>query len=132
MNTSATWSVSPGKLAWAGISSIFVIGLIHLIEAPEGLEEATYLGVLFLANFGGAVAAAIGIFRNYRWGWGLGTLIAGGAFVAYVISRTTGLPEVPVEEWLETLGVLSLLVEALFVGLSLTSLVRSTKEERMV
>jgi uncharacterized membrane protein YfcA len=122
MTTSANRSFSPGKLAWVGISSITVVGLIHLIEAPEELEETTYLGPLFLANFGGAITAAIGIYRNYRWGWSLGALVAGGAFVGYVLSRTIGLPGMPVEEWLEPLGVLSLLVEALFVRLCLAYL----------
>ena len=37
-----------------------------------------------------------------------------------MISRTVGLPGLPVEtEWLEPLGVLSLVVEALFVGVYL-------------
>jgi hypothetical protein len=43
---------------WAGILPIVALGLIHLLEAPEELEEATYLGLLFLAYFGGAVVAA--------------------------------------------------------------------------
>jgi len=123
-------STSPGQLAWLGISSITVVGLIHLVEVPEGLEEATYLGLLFLVNFGGAVTAAAGIYRNHKWGWGLGAMVAGGAFAGYVISRTIGLPGMPVEEWLEPLGVLSLLVEVLFVGLYLTISVRPTKEAR--
>jgi hypothetical protein len=131
MSTSTSRIISPDKLTWAGTSLIAVVGLIHLLEAPEELEEVTYLGLLFLANFGGAVVAAIGIFRNYRWGWGLGTLVAGGAFAGYVISRTLGLPAMPVEDWLEPLGLLSLLVEALFVGLCLTIFVRSAKEARM-
>ena len=41
-----------------GILLIVALGLIHLLEAPEELEEATYLGLLFLANVGGAVVAA--------------------------------------------------------------------------
>jgi hypothetical protein len=42
-----------------------------------------------------------------------------------VISRTIGLPGLPVEEeWLEPLGLLSMVVEALFVGLFLTVFVR--------
>src|SRR5215203_5572603 len=127
MSTSTTRSISPGKLVWAGISLIAVIGLIHLLEASEELEEATYLGPLFLANFGGAGAAAIGIYRNYRWGWGLGALVAGGAFAGYVISRTIGLPGMPVEDWLEPLGVLSLLVEGLFIGLWLANFARPAK-----
>jgi uncharacterized membrane protein YfcA len=116
--------VSAG-LVGAGISLIVVVGLIHLIDAPEDLEEGSYLGFLFLANFLGALAAAAGIYRGNRWGWALGLFVAGGAFVGYVVSRTAGLPGLGVEEeWLEPLGVLSLIVEALFVGVLLTILVR--------
>ena len=124
-------TIFPGKLAWAGASLIAAVGLIHLLEAPEELEEVTYLGLQFVANFGGAIVAAIGIYRNYRWGWGLGTLVTGGAFAGYVISRTISLPGMPVEEWLEPLGVLSLLVEGLFIGLWLAIFARPSKEARM-
>jgi Na+/proline symporter len=116
---------SSAWLAGVGISLIAVVGLIHLIDAPEDLEEGSYLGFLFLANFLGALVASVGIYRGNRWGWVLGLLVAGGAFAGYVISRTAGLPGLGVEEeWLEPLGVLSLVVEALFVGVFLTILVR--------
>ena len=114
-------------LVGAGISLIVIVGLIHLINSPGDLEEESYTGVLYLANFVGALTAAIGIYRGRSWGWSLGALVAGGAFVAYVISRTVGLPGLPVEEeWLEPLGLLSLLVEALFVGLYVMVSVRPT------
>ena len=120
------------KLVGAGISVIVIVGLIHLVGAPEDLEEAPYQGLLFLANFFGAIVAAIGIYRGRSWGWRLGALVSVGAFVGYVISRTTGLPGLPVEEeWLEPLGLLSLLVEALFVGLYLMIFVRPAKEARI-
>ena len=127
MSTSTAKTIFPSKLAWSGALLIAAVGLIHLLEAPEELEEATYLGLLFLANVGGAVVATIGIYRNYRWGWGLGALVAGGAFAGYVISRTIGLPGMPVEDWLELLGVLSLLVEGLFIGLWLANFARPAK-----
>ena len=118
-------SLVPAGLAGAGIALILVVGLIHLINSPEDLEEGSYTGVLYLANFLGALAAAVGIYRDKGWGWVLGLLIAGGAFVAYIVSRTVGLPRLGVEEeWLEPLGVLSLIVEVLFVGVFLTILVR--------
>jgi hypothetical protein len=113
---------SSAWLAGVGISLIAVVGLIHLIDAPEDLEEGSYLGFLFLANFLGALVAAAGIYRGSRWGWVIGLLVAGGAFAGYVISRTAGLPGLPAEEeWLEPLGVLSLVVEALFVGVFLAT-----------
>ena len=115
------------RLVGAGISLIVIVGLIHLINSPGDLEEGSYTGLLYLANFLGALAAAVGIYRGERWGWALGLLVAAGAFAGYVVSRTVGLPGLPVEEeWLEPLGVLSLLVEALFVGLYLTVFVRPT------
>jgi hypothetical protein len=117
------------RLVGAGISLIVIVGLIHLINSPGDLEEGSYTGLLYLANFCGALTAAIGIYRGRSWGWSLGALVAGGAFVAYVISRTVGLPGLPVEEeWLEPLGLLSLLVEALFVGLYVMVSVRPTSD----
>jgi uncharacterized membrane protein YfcA len=93
----------PAGLVGAGISFIVVVGLIHLINSPEDLEEGSYTGLLYLANFFGALAAAVGIYREKRWGW--------------------------VEtEWLEPLGVLSLLVEGLFVGVYL-AIIAHPKEE---
>ena len=113
------------RLVGAGISLIVIVGLIHLINSPEDLEEGSYTGLLYLANFFGAVLAAIGIYRGGSWGWNLGALVSVGAFAGYVISRTIGLPGLAVEdEWLEPLGLLSMVVEALFVGLYLTVFVR--------
>jgi hypothetical protein len=111
---------------------IVVVGLIHLIEAPEYLEEATYVGVLFLINVLLAFVSAFGIYRGTRWGWMLGVLVAGGAFVMYVVSRTLGLPglEEDVGNWLEPAGILSLIVEGLFVLLYAVTATQSTSEQR--
>jgi hypothetical protein len=63
--------------------------------------------------------AALGIYRNRQWGWVLALLVAGGAFVGYVASRTVGLPGLPAEPdaWLEPIGVASLVCEGLFIVL---------------
>lgn len=107
------------KFKWAGIILIALTGLIHLVEAPEYFEFATYLGLSFLVNAAGAALAAIAIYRNARWGWLLGAVIAGGAFLGYIISRSVGLPGLPARAWLEPSGLISLLVEGLFVVLYL-------------
>ena len=114
----------PSGFRLGGISLIIAAGLIHLVAAPDHYEDATYIGVLFSANLLGALAAAIGIYRNEVWGWWLGAAVAGGALVLFIVSRLIGLPgyEEHVGMWIgdsveDYLGILSLLIEASFVVL---------------
>jgi hypothetical protein len=98
--------------------AIVATGVIHLVTARDSFGEATYKGLLFVANGVGALVAAVGVYRDRSdWGWLLGALVAGGAFVGYVLSRTVGLPGLPAEPdaWLEPLGVASLIAEAAFL-----------------
>jgi uncharacterized membrane protein HdeD (DUF308 family) len=112
----------PTAVQGAGVALILVTGAIHWIDAPSSFGDATYKGLLFLANGIAAIIAAFGIHRGERtWGWGLGVLVAGGALVGYVISRTVGLPGMPPDVWLEPLGILSLMVEAAFIVLFVQS-----------
>ncbi len=105
----------------AAIVLIVVVGLIHLIGAPPHYRWAPYLGVGFVVNFIGALVAAVGIYRDALWGWLLGALVAGGALVMYVVSRSVGLPgyEHAVGRWTGPLGIVSLVVEALFIAVFL-------------
>src|SRR5918911_889814 len=111
----------------AGASLILLIGLIHLVDASDSMEESSIKGLLFYANSAGAVVAAIGIWRRATWGWVLGLLIAAGAFVGYIISRTVGIFGLPPDVWLEPLGVAAMLTEALLIGLSAKVLLASAK-----
>lgn len=110
------------NLKWLGIRLIVITGIIHFIEAPEYFEEAAYMGGLFVLNGIGSLAAAFGIYKNQKWGWILGLLIALGSIVGYAISRTIGLPYIAVKEWFEFIGILSLVVEALFSLLAIKML----------
>lgn len=102
------------NLKWLGIILIIVTGIVHFIEAPEYFEEAAYMGALFVLNGVGSIAAAYGIYKNLRWGWILGLLIAAGSIVGYALSRAVGLPNIAVKEWFEATGIISLVVETLF------------------
>jgi hypothetical protein len=109
---------TPTAVRGAGIALILVTGAIHFIDAPGSFSDAPSKGLLFLANGIAAIIAAFGIYRSERsLGWGLGVLVAGGALVGYVISRTVGLPGLAPDIWLEPLGILSLMVEAPFIVL---------------
>ena len=103
---------------WTGIGLILASGAIHAIETPEYLEEMRYIGVLFALSVLGAIVAAIGIGRGEQWGWSLGTVVAAGSILGYLLSRTIGLPgfrENSWEEFAEPLGLLSLAVEGMFL-----------------
>jgi hypothetical protein len=120
VNGARTGNTGQNWIVWTGVALIVIVGLIHLIEGPEYLEETAYVGILFFLNAIGAAASAYGILRGRSWGWPLGVLIAAGAFVAYILSRTVGLPGATAltqESFFEPMGAASLLVEALFVGL---------------
>lgn len=110
----------PKLIVWLGIAAILVTGVVHLMDAPDSFNDAAYKGVLFAANGVFSIVAAAGILRGSRtWGWGLGGLIAGLSVVAYVASRTIGLPMLPAEPdaWLEPMGVAAMLAELVFLGL---------------
>lgn len=108
-----------GKLRIAGVALIFLTGLIHLLVTPEYFGFAAYLGLLIFANFVGSMISAVGIYQGREWGWWLGIVMTGGAFLAYLESRTLGLPGLPSwEPFTEPPGLASLVVEAAFVGVA--------------
>ncbi len=121
---------SPKRLTLWGTSLITLVGLIHLLVVPEYFEFATYLGLLFAVNALGAFASAIGIYRHAWWGWPLGVIIAGGAFFMYIESRTIGLPMLN-EGWIDPPGILSLIIEGIFVALYLRAIAQRRALERL-
>lgn len=70
-----------------------------------------------------------GISREMMWGWLLGILIAGGAMIAYIISRAVGLPGFANAAWFESIDVLALLVEAAFVAIAIIVLSKRPVED---
>ena len=114
-----------------GTALIALVGLIHVLVLPEYFGFATYLGLLFILNALGAFASAVGIYLRKWWGWPLGVVMAGGAFFMYIESRTIGLPMLN-EGWLDPPGVLSLVVEAIFVVLYLLKVRRRAPQGKEV
>jgi peptidoglycan/LPS O-acetylase OafA/YrhL len=121
MATGTSAAMPSRPLALAGIVLIVIVGVIHLVEAPEYLEEETYIGVLFILNAIGAGLSAAGIRRGLRAGWLLGVVVAAGAFIAFILSRTTGLPSFKEEDW-EGLGIVTLVLEAAFCAVAARAL----------
>jgi hypothetical protein len=77
------------RLKIAAVVAIVATGLSHLGTASGAFGEATASELLFVANGVGALVAEIGVYRDRAdWGWLLGALVAGAAFLGYVLSRT--------------------------------------------
>jgi hypothetical protein len=107
------------KLAAAALA---VVGIIHLVLSPEYLSEQTYIGVLFIAGGLFLCALAIALWRADNVpSWLLGALTMAGMGIAFVLSRTTGLPGFKESEW-ELSGIVALVLEAAFVAVAIPAL----------
>ena len=107
------------RLAAAALAAV---GVIHLVLAPEYLEEQAYIGVLFI--LGGLVLAGLAV-RLWRGddapSWLLGALIMAGMGIGFVLSRTVGLPGFKESEW-ELSGVITLVLEASYLVIAARAL----------
>lgn len=102
-----------------------VAGLAHVPVTPEHLNEAPYIGISFMVLTTVCVVLAA---TMLLWDPAVVWLTLGGAcllaVIAYLLSRTVGLPLMAddVGNWLETLGVVSVVTETgvvLLAGLAL-------------
>lgn len=105
------------KFTGLAIGLLVTTALVHLVLVPEDLSENTIRGLLFIFNGVAGLVAAIGIYYGAKWwGWSLGLIVAGGAFLFYIVSRAFGIPwNDSLGAWMEPIGVLSLIVEGVFV-----------------
>jgi drug/metabolite transporter (DMT)-like permease len=96
-------------------AALAVVGVIHLVLAPEYFSQQAYIGVLFV--LGGIALAVLAVrlwMRDDAPAWLVGALVMAGMGIGFVLSRTTGLPGFKESEW-ELSGVICLVLEAGFV-----------------
>lgn len=107
------------KLSAAALAAV---GVIHLILSPEYLSEQTYVGALFIAGGLFLCGLAVALWRADNVpSWLLGALTMAGMGIAFVLSRTTGLPGFKESEW-ELSGIVTLVLEAGFVAAAIPAL----------
>src|SRR5205823_6542708 len=80
-------------------------------------------------NLVAALVAAMGIWRDSRWGWILGVVISSVASGLYLAQQTVGLPGLP-KNWVEPSRIVALLVQALFIALAVRQLRRPASRRR--
>jgi hypothetical protein len=97
------------------------VALIHLLDAPGTFQDAAYRGWLYVGLIVGCLVAAAALVRDGdRRAWLAALLLPAGAMLAFVVSRTVGLPvgAGDIGNWSEPLGLASLFVEGSLVLLS--------------
>ncbi|HWB66590.1 MAG TPA: hypothetical protein VG708_07165 [Mycobacteriales bacterium] len=102
----------PARFFVAGL--LIVAGAAHIPVTPEHLHEAPYIGALFIALTVGCFALALLLVgADTRLAYGAASIVAFLAVAAYVVSRSTALPQIgdDVGNWLEPLGVVSIVTE---------------------
>jgi hypothetical protein len=104
-------------LHWFSMAAIIQVGLFRLYETPRAFDASRYMGVLFAATFILALIAALRIYRDEAWGWTLGALISAGSMAGFIWTRTFGFAGIERQNWLDPLGLVSLVIEIGFICL---------------
>ena len=105
------------RLRTAAVVALLGIAATHVFELPDKLEEsaARYQGVLFIALIVGCVLMAAIATRAPTRPWWTGVLaLSALPLIAYVISRSAGLPggDDDIGAWTEPSGIASLVFES--------------------
>jgi hypothetical protein len=104
---------SPAR--WAAALTLVISGATHIPVIPEHLQEAPYIGYLFIALTIAcfALAAAV-LVADSGTVWLTSGVVTALAVLAYVLSRTVGLPQIgdDVGNWTEPLGIAAITAEA--------------------
>ncbi|MEO8888477.1 MAG: hypothetical protein ABI429_04190 [Jatrophihabitantaceae bacterium] len=117
---------APGRWLVAGSAAVAAIAHIPVI-APH-LDQAPYMGVLFIVlTVACSVLAAAVLVRDSRVVYALVAITCGLAVVGYAATRVVAFPMLAddVGNWLEPLGVVSIVSESIAVAAALIALHRA-------
>ena len=110
---------------WLASLLLFVAAGTHIPLIHEHLEEAPYVGILFIALSVVCIGLGVAILFLDRPGvWLLSAAVCLAAVVAFLASRTVGLPQIgdDIGNWTEPLGFPAVAAEALLPLLALLHL----------
>lgn len=117
---------------WVAIAAAFLNLAIHLALTPDHLSEELYIGVLFVIASGLLGMVVVGLASDHDRlrapAWIGGVAICALQSIAFLVSRTAGLPLGYHEAWTGTsedlLGLASVFLELLFIVCAAGSLRR--------
>lgn len=101
-------------LRWWTVALLLVTAVVHVPLVPEHLEEAPYIGVLFVVLSIACVALSVLlVLADTPAVWAATAVVTVLAVGAFLLSRTVGLPALAhdVGNWTEPLGFPAVLAE---------------------
>jgi len=107
------------------VAGTVVAAAAHVPVIGPHLEEAPYMGVAFVVlTTACLVIAGAALVRDSDLVYGLAELTCGLAVAGYVVTRLVAFPDLAddVGRWLEPLGVVSVVAEAIVVGAAVAAL----------
>lgn len=132
-SSSARRSGPPGWVRWATVAALFVSATAHVPMTPAHLEEAPYMGVLFIlyTAVAFAIAAVLAARPGPRW-YAAGGALAAAAIAMYSATRLVAFPSLgdDVGHWTEPLGLVAVGAEAVVVALAAVALWRYVDQSR--
>jgi hypothetical protein len=114
-------SLTRSPAQWCASFLLLVAAGTHIPLVRDHLEEAPYVGWLFIALSVACIVLAVGIVLVDNPGvWILSGAVCLAAVVAFLASRTVGLPQIgdDVGNWTEPLGIPAVASEVLMVVLA--------------
>jgi len=109
----------------AAVVGLAGVALIHVLDAHDTFVATPYKGWLYVGLIAGSLAAAGALVRRSDTrAWAAAGALSLAAFLAFVYSRTVGLPASAddIGNWTEPLGLASLVVEGAVAAVALERL----------
>ena len=106
-----------------GAVALASLALIHVEDLPDTWGDSTLVGSAFVALIAVSLVLAAALLARPAWAtrlWLAVGAVGAGAMVAYVLSRTSGIPgdDDDIGNWRCSLGLATLTVEALIMVLA--------------
>ena len=105
-----------------GIAAALTAAVAHVPPTPDHLREVPYIGLGFVVLTALCLSAALTLARPclrsaWRPAWSVDALSCSVAIVAYLVSRSVGLPGMSdhIGHWTEPLGLVAICSEAVVV-----------------
>ena len=114
-------AVRDGIARTVAVLGLASFALIHLLDLPGTMKDTPYIGWLYIGLIVAAIGIAGALIRTSATRvWAAAAGLVSSVIIAYVLSRTTGLPQSSddIGNWGQSLGLAMLFVGGSFLALS--------------